>query len=331
MVKYKDYYQILGITRLATKIEIHKAYRRLARKYHPDLNKLPFAEEKFKEINEAYEVLRDPEKRRRYNSLGTQWKSGQNFGPPPHWKDKKTDSRRKTSEAKPPKDSKERSGFSDFFDTLFGGGFRNFRKKRDNGKHQKSGWKPLRGQDIYADLEISLEEAYHGATKSIEMRMQDIDPYGNIKLLNKRYVMKIPAGTRNGTRIRLGGQGGQGAGGGGNGDIFIRVHLTPHPVFDVLDHNVEMEVPVTPWEAALGSTIQVSTLNGPVTIWLPAGSSSGKRLRVRGKGLLMKNGKRGDQFVRVKIVLPQRISANEQNLYRKLKQVGEHNPRRKQQ
>ncbi|RJP35501.1 MAG: J domain-containing protein [Candidatus Omnitrophota bacterium] len=328
-LKFKDYYKTLGITRRADREEIRKAFRRLARLYHPDINKRPGAEQMFKEINEAYEVLRDAEKRKQYDALGANWRAGQDFSPPPGWKQRRPDFEpREKKEEFEPESGKRRWGFSDFFHTLFDAGLGRFRNANDNGEMHREYVKSQRGPDVEAELEISLEEAYHGAKKSLELYMQETEPSGRVFVHRKRYEMKIPPGTRSGTRIRLRGQGGKGTGQGLAGDLYIRVRLAPHPVFKVREYDLESEIPVTPWEAVLGAQIQVPTMDEPVTVRLPAGTFSGKILSLKGKGLMKKRGGRGDLFAHIKIVVPLCLTPEERRLYMELARICRHNPRK---
>lgn len=271
-MQYQDYYNILGVARDANADDIKKAYRKLARRYHPDVSKGEEAETKFKEVTEAYEVLGDAEKRKRYDSFGANWKNGQDFRPPAGFEGFSTD------------DMDGFGGFSDFFEMFFG---------RSTGGTQGGGFqtRSAKGQDVEATLHISLEEAYHGATRSISLQTRSGV---------KKYDVKIPAGTTNGSRIRLSGQGTQGAGQGPSGDLFLCISISPHPVYEIRDtHDLEVELPVAPWEAALGAKVTVPTLDGPATLSLAAGAQSGQTLRLRGKGLPRKKGTKGYLFARV--------------------------------
>ncbi len=325
-VKFKDYYRTLGIRRNATRDEIRKAFRRMARLYHPDINRRPAAEVMFKEINEAYEVLRDTEKRKKYDALGVNWRAGQDFSPPPNWNRSPGGFGRTEKKETFERDTKRRWGFSEFFHTLFGAGLGRFKNTNHNSEafHAEE---TQRGPDVEADLEITLEEAYLGAKKSLELYVQESGPDGRTIVQRKRYEMKIPPGTRTGTRIRLRGQGGKGTGNGRAGDLYIRVRLAQDQNFQVNNFDLESEIPVTPWEAALGAQIEVPTMDEPVTLRLPAGTYSGKILNLKGKGLLKKNGSRGDLFVKIKIVVPVCLSSEERRLYRELSRVSKHNPR----
>lgn len=334
-VKYKDYYEILGVDRGADQDEIQKAFRKLARKYHPDVNQDAGDGEKFKEISEAYEVLRDPEKRKRYDSLGPDWRAGQDFRPPPGWENVHFEFRQGPGGGFGFSGSGFDSafgpgGFSDFFEAIFGGRggsdpFGELRREagrtgRGRGGHSGYAGFAGRGHDAETELEIPLEDAYHGAVKTIQLQTDG----GTRKSLE----VKIPPGTRDGTRIRLGGQGAPGVGGGTSGDLYIRVRLAPHPVFKVKDgYDLEADLKVAPWEAALGAEIKAPTLDGPVTVRLPAGTGSGKRMRLRDKGLPKKGGGRGDLYLRVMIVVPNRPGGEERRAYEELARVSQFNPR----
>jgi len=302
-VKYKDYYELLGVKRDASQENISKAFKKLARKYHPDLNPNDkSAEDKFKEINEAYEVLKDPEKRKLYDSLGPNWKQGQDFQPPPGFENVHFGFQTGGG---------GRGGggfdFSDFFETIFGGGgfgAGGFRQggAGPEGFHGGFGGqaRPRRGQDATAELELTLEEAFRGGSKGVTIT----SPGPGGMLVPHTLNVNIPAGVKEGQRIRLSGQGGQGLAGGPAGDLYLRVRLAPHPLYKVEEGNIVLDLPLAPWEAALGAAVNVPTLDGQVELKIPAGMGSGKKLRLRGKGL-GPAGRRGDMYVRVMIQVPQ--------------------------
>lgn len=328
-VKFQDYYETLGVARTASQEEIQRAYRKLARKYHPDVNKEKGAEEKFKQITEAYEVLKDPEKRKKYDALGSGWREGQEFTPPPGWEGVHFEFRGR------PEDMAGFGlggfhggrGFSDFFEMLFGEGLGGFTAGRRGTRAGTSSWS-MPGQDQEAELTISLEDAYRGATKMITLQTLEADATGTLTPQAKQYEVKIPPGTTEGARIRLAGQGGAGVGGGQPGDLFLRIHIAPHAVFQVEGYDLVVTVPITPWEAALGAKIEVPTLDGPVKMSLPPGTQSGQRFRLRGKGLPKERGERGNLYVTVHIAVPKTLTSKEQELFRQLEKSSAFNPRR---
>ncbi|ACL74028.1 DnaJ C-terminal domain-containing protein [Thioalkalivibrio sulfidiphilus] len=309
-MEYKDYYKLLGVSRTASQDEIKKTYRKLARKYHPDVSKEPNAEERFKEINEAYEVLGDADKRRAYDDLGANWKSGQDFRPPPGWEDIFSGGFRGAGpgagRAGPGFGGGE-AGFSDFFESLFGGGARRAGGRRPGGGFQ------ARGADQTARIEITLEQAAHGGSMPVQL--------GN----GRKLQVKIPAGVTEGQRIRLAGQGGPGAGGGPSGDLFLEVAIRPHPWFRVEGRDLHLDLPVTPWEAALGATVNVPTLGGRVELKIPPGSQSGRRLRLKGKGLAGKPP--GDQYVTLQIHTPPAGSEAARKFYERMQKEMPFDPR----
>jgi len=332
-VKFQDYYAILGVPRTATEDDIKKAYRKLARKYHPDVNPGDTtAEEKFKDIGEAYDVLSDPEKRQRYDQLGEHWKMGADFTPPPGWEGGRVEygdfgdlfgAGRGTG------------GFSDFFEALFGG---------RGGSRTGSGF-AMRGQDIEAAIELSLEEAHRGATRTITLQTtaacptcngsgtQDKQPCSTCRGMGmvirpKTLEVTIPAGVRDGSVMRLAGQGEPGTGKAPAGDVLLHVRLRPHALFHVLDDgDVEVELPVAPWEAALGAKVRVPTIDGAVDMTIPAGAQGGQRLRLRAQGVQRRGSGRGDQYVRLKLVNPPALTDSERALFAQLAAASRFNAR----
>ncbi len=281
-MEFRDYYKILGVERSATADQIKTAYRRLARKYHPDVSKEPNAEARFKEMQEAYEVLRDPEKRAAYDQLGSDWKSGQSFHPPPDWgsgfefsgRPAGGGSGRRYYAGRAPGGSGGEEDFSDFFSSLFGGG------SPFAGTHGRGA-----ARDHHARIDITLEEAYRGTTRMLELKRPEMKPDGSVELHSHTVRVAIPAGVTEAQLIRLAGQGEPAAGGGGPGDLYLETHILPDKAFTLDNRDVTITFPVAPWEAALGASVQVPTLGGPVEMRIPAGSQSGQKLRLRGRGL----------------------------------------------
>jgi len=306
-VEYKDYYKLLGVGRDASQEDISKAFKKLARKYHPDLNPGDAkAEASFKEIGEAYEVLRDPEKRKLYDQLGPNWKEGQNFQPPPDFENVRFHFGGGQSG--------EFGGFSDFFQSIFGGMGGNM---GGFGGNQGFRQRASRGSDVEALLELTLEEAYHGGIKTLTMQEEALSPDGRSYRKPKTLSVTIPAAVREGAKIRLAGQGSPGFGGGPSGDLYLKVAIRPHSRFKLEDVNVVTDVPLAPWEAALGAKVRVPTLDGEIELSIPPGIGSGRKLRIKGKGLLGKAG-RGDQLVRVMIQAPKSLSDKERALWQEL-------------
>jgi curved DNA-binding protein len=303
-LEYKDYYNLLGVAKGAGQDEISKAFKKLARKYHPDLNpNNPEAESKFKEINEAYEVLKDPEKRKLYDSLGPGWKDGQNFQPPPGFENFQFRSGGFGGE-----------GFSDFFETIFGGSA-SFGGGEPFGRTMRS-----RGRDAEVRLSLSLEEAYRGGRKTVTLQEQVRGADGMPRVQHKTLDVNIPSGVKDGAKIRLAGQGSPGRGGGPAGDLLLQVAIEDHPLFRLEGVNVIHDLRLAPWEAVLGCTVRVPTLDGPVDMTIPAGVSSGQKLRLAGKGL-GKGASQGDQYVRIVIRAPRSLSDRERDLWQELAHI----------
>ena len=322
-MEYKDYYETLGVERSAGKDEIQKAYRKLARKYHPDVSKVEDAETRFKEINEAYEVLKDPEKRKKYDQFGSAWKQARQSGsPPPGWEGIPFDFSQFSGQGGRQGggfhfEGGPGSGFSDFFEMLFGGaaggagaGFGGGRGRRPAAR---------KGADQETTITLSLEEAARGGQREIALT----DGSGQTKTLS----VKIPPGVKPGGRIRLSGQGAAGAGGGPAGDLYLKVELVPHPALRLQGTDLHTTVPIAPWEAALGGQATVPTLNGAETIKIPAGTSSGRKVRLRGKGFPRPKDGAGDLYAEFRIVVPEEPSAEERTLYEQLKEVSDFEPR----
>ncbi|MGE4296540.1 MAG: DnaJ C-terminal domain-containing protein [Desulfovibrionaceae bacterium] len=321
-VEYKDYYKILGVARTASSDEISKAYKKLARKHHPDLNPGdPKAEERFKELNEAHEVLKDAEKRKMYDQLGPNWQHGQNFQRPPGFGG--------ASYHFGGGGGFDAGGFSDFFEAMFGGGGGGFAGGGFGGRaggFQQQGRRPRRGADSEATLELTLEEAYHGGRRHLTVQEHVAGASGLPEARTKTLDVNIPAGIKDGAKIRLSGQGNPGAGGGAAGDLYLKVVILPHSRFYLDGVNIIIDLPLAPWEAVLGAKIQVPTLDGPVDMAIPAGADSGKKLRLRGRGL-GQGSQKGDLLVRLRIKAPEALSDEERALWEELAAASTFNPR----
>lgn len=335
-VKFQDYYEILGIPRDAAQEQIQSAYRKLARKYHPDINKDKDAEDKFKKISEAYEVLKDPEKRKKYDMLGANWKTGDDFTPPPGWEQWQTGSRHRTDPHSGfdfgfdfgDMGTSFGSGFSDFFESLFGDAFQGFRTTRSTHNGAGGGFhSSARGQDQEAELTITLEEAYTGTKKNITLSYSEVDGAGRIKQKSKTLDVTIPSGITDGKRLRLSGQGSKGGTKGAAGDLYLRIHIAPHHNFRVKGADIEIDTPITPWEAALGAEITVPLVQGSAKLKLQPGIQSGQRLRIKGKGLKKNKNQQGDLYTVVKIVVPKDLSSEERELFSKLSKTSSFKPR----
>jgi curved DNA-binding protein len=310
---YKDYYIIMGLERDASQDEVKRAYRKLARKYHPDVSKESDAEARFKELGEAYAVLKDPEKRAAYDQLGASWKAGQDFQPPPDW-----DAGFEFSGGDPGGDY---SAHSDFFETLFGRGFGSAQADRG-----PAGFR-ARGEDHHAKVLIELEDAYRGATRDITLRTPQLDSSGHVTTKERTLSVKIPKGVQQGQRIRLSGQGAPGLGNGSPGDLYLEIEFRPHKVYRVEGRDIYFDLPVTPWEAALGATVKAPTPEGTVDLKIPKGTNSGRKLRMNKRGI--PGVPPGDLYAEVTITLPPADSDTATNLYRKMENELAYDPRSK--
>jgi curved DNA-binding protein len=308
-MKYKDYYETLGLERTAAQEDIKRAYRKLARKYHPDVSKHDDAEDRFKELGQAYEVLKDPEKRAAYDRMGSEWHNGQDFQPPPNW-----DEGFEFSGAG--NEGGSQADFDDFFEAMFGGA---------RGAHSRQGPSPTMGQDHHAKVVIDLEDAYRGAQRVISLQMPVIDAQGHVMLQSRTLNVSIPKGVRAGQHLRLTGQGGTGAGGVPAGDLYLEIAFREHPRFRVDGRDVSLNVPVAPWEAALGAHVTVPTPDGSVEMTVPKGSAGGRRLRLKGKGI--PGNPPGDLYVILNIVLPPADSENAKAAYDTMRQAFNFDPR----
>ena len=309
---YKDYYKIMGVARDASQDEIKRVYRKLARKYHPDVSKEANAEERFKEVQEAYEVLKDPEKRAAYDQLGSNWRSGQDFRPPPDWG--------RGFEFSSSFGGAEDTGFSDFFSSLFGSRspFGQTRTSRGRGFSTA-------GEDHVAKILIDLEDAYRGGAQTIELKSPHVTEDGRVAVQPRTLKVTIPAGVVEGQRIRLAGQGSAGVGGGPAGDLYLEIGFRPHRLFQVEGRDVTLTLPIAPWEAALGASVQTRTLGGPVDLRIPPNAKAGQKMRLKGRGL--PGSTPGDQYVVLKIVLPPNDSPKAQALYEQMRQELNFDPR----
>ncbi len=314
---YKDYYKIMGLEKTATQDEIKRAYRKLARKYHPDVSKEADAEIRFKEVGEAYEALKDPEKRAAYDQLGANWQAGQDFNPPPDWNA-----------------GFEFSGgdytaggaadYSDFFEALFGRGAAGAGGQRHGGFHSHG---RDRGEDHHAKVFIDLEDAYRGATRSINLQTPELDNQGHVVMKQRTLNVKIPRGVKQGQRIRLSGQGSVSMGDTRPGDLYLQIEFNPHNIYRVDGHDVYLDLPVTPWEAALGASVKVPTPDGPVDLKIAAGTPTGRKLRLKGRGIPAATP--GDLYVVPQITLPPADTDAAKTIYQNMQQELDYNPRRK--
>ena len=309
---YKDYYEILGVEKAADQKAIKKAYRKLAREFHPDVNHDPGAEEKFKEIAEAYEVLGDEEKREQYDNVGRGYSSGQDFRPPPGWE----------HGAGTEHEYRTAGDFSDFFEQMFGGrGGPSFRTEYRR--------PPMRGADHEAEIEVSLQEAFDGIKRRISLEAAEVTPNGRVERHTKTLDVTVPPGSIDGTRIRLKGQGGAGTDGAPAGDLFLRVRVRPDARFELDGRNLKTYLDITPWEAALGAKVPLKLMDGKTaSLNIQPGARSGSQLRLKGRGMPATGKKAaGDLIAELRIVVPDRLSDAEKELFEKLAETSEFNPR----
>lgn len=312
-MEFRDYYQVMGLARGATADEVRKAYRRLARKYHPDVNKDAGAEAKFKELGEAYEVLKDPEKRAAYDRLGADWQAGQEFRPPPGWQGAAGPGA--GGRAGGPRQPRGGQDFSDFFESLFRRGFAEAQEDGGGGGWQQAGLH-AHGEDHHAAIEIDLEDAYRGAQRSLVLRIPEIDAQGRVQQRERQIAFTVPRGVRAGQHIRLAGQGGPGLGQGQAGDLYLEVQFRPHPRYRVEQRDVFMDLPVAPWEAMLGAQVEAPTPTGTVEVTVPPGSAPGRRLRLKGRGI--PGATPGDFYFVLQLAMPPADSAKARAAYSQL-------------
>lgn len=304
-MEYKDYYKIMGVSRNAGKDEIKRAYRKLARKYHPDVSKEPNAEARFKEVNEAYEVLKDAEKRAAYDRLGRNWKAGQTFRPPPDWNKGFEFHGGGFTHA-------DTSQFSDFFESLFGGRFT--RSSFD-----------MQGQDTFAKVLINLEDSYKGTTRNINLSHTVLDSHGQPVVKERILSVHIPKGIHQGQHIRLAGQGSPGIGQGKQGDLYLKIEFHPHRLYRIENKNVFLDLPVAPWEMALGATVKIPTPDGMVDVKIPANSKANGKLRLKGRGI--PGNPAGDFYVELHLVLPPANTEQAKAFYQEMQQRLAFDPR----
>ena len=305
-MKYKDYYEILGVKRGAGADEIKKAYRKLAQKYHPDVTKDPAGEEKFKEIGEAYETLKDPEKRAAYDQLGS-YRPGEDFRPPPGWDSQFGDAGY----------SFEDLDLADLFAGLGGGRFRS----------GPGGQMRMPGQDYEVTARVSLEDAYRGTEVELNLSVPEFDDKGHVRRVARTFKVRVPRGATDGQRLRLAGKGGKGLNGGRDGDLYLNIALNPHPLYRVTGHDLYLDLPLAPWEAALGGAVEVPTLGGAVQLKVPPNTRAGQQLRLSKRGLPRPGGGEGDLYAIVQIVVPAAASERERELYTQLAAGSTFNPR----
>lgn len=329
-MEYKDYYQILGVARTATQDEIKQAYRKLARKYHPDVSKLPDAEERFKELGEANEVLKDPEKRAAYDQMGANWKNGQQFEPPPNWNAGfEFGGRGDTGEGFSQGfgggfgqgfNQEQNSAYSDFFESLFG------QARQQSGRARQ---KPA-AEDHHAKVVIDLADAYQGGKRSFTLRTPTVDATGHVVMTERTLDVNIPKGIRAGQHLRLAGQGEPAVGGGKAGDLFLEVEFKEHADFRVDGRDVYLTLPLAPWEAALGAVVQVPTPEGALSLTIPAQSAAGRKLRLKGKGIPGSGSNpAGDLYAVLEVVVPPAVTERDKAAYRAMQEAFDFNPRKK--
>ncbi len=302
-MEFKDYYRIMGLARDATQDEVKRAYRKLARKYHPDVSKESDAEDRFKELGEAYEVLKDPEKRAAYDRLGANWKAGQEFHPPPDWDENFEFSGGGYTAG-------DADVHSDFFEELFG---RDYARTGGSGRRRTF---RVRGEDHHAKVLIDLEDSFTGAMRSISLLIPELTDAGHVTTRERTLNVRIPEGIRAGQQIRLAGQGGPGIGGAESGDLYLQVEFHEHPLYHVDGADIYLDLPVAPWEAALGASIKAPTPSGDINLKIPVDSNQGRKLRLKGRGLPGKQP--GDMYVVLQVTLPPADNDAARTLYRQM-------------
>ena len=307
-MKYVDYYETLGLTRDATEADIKKAYRRLAHKYHPDVSKEPEAEDKFKAVAEAYATLKDPEKRAAYDNLGKH-QAGEDFVPPNQWQQHFHETPGDFSDV-------DLSDLLAAFAAAQREGAANYAKR------------PRHGETFEFVMPVTLEQIYHGAETEISVAVPDYDSQGLLHRVPKTFRIRVPKGAADGQRLRLAGKGGRGMNGGQPGDLFVVMKVQPHPYFQVDGNDISVEVPLAPWEAVLGATVEIPTLGGPVALTIPAGTVAGRKMRLGKRGLPGSGGAQGDQYAIIRIEVPKMTSEREKTLYGELAEASDFDPRK---
>jgi len=317
-MKFVDYYDLLGVAESASTDEVNKAYRKLARKYHPDVSKEADAEQKFKAVAEAYEVLKDEQKRKEYDELRRYGgRAGEEFQPPPHWQATHSWTDGGFGESYSEGDAAD---FSEFFSQIFGAG----RGARDAAQQYPRGF-AVPGEDYTHQLEVSLDEAFRGATRTFSLQSMQVDEDGCVRPKVRQLTVKIPPGVTEGKKIRCKAQGAPGRAGGPFGDLYLVITLADDPYFSVEGHDVTLRLPIAPWEAVLGASVEVPTLAGPVVLNIPSGARAGQKLRLKGRGLPGKTA--GDQFVVLEICVPSSVNDEQRKMFEKLRDSCEFDPR----
>ena len=321
-MKFRDYYETLGVARGATEAEIKAAYRKLARKYHPDVNKEAGAEEQFKAVGEAYSVLKDTEKRAAYDRMGANWKNGQDFTPPPNWNEGFEYSDGNFGGGHGGFGSGYEGDQSEFFESLFG---RGRHRQGGRGGNPRQGM-DFKGQDHHAKILIDLADAYNGAKRTIALHMPTQDANGHVSTQERKLDVSIPKGIKAGQNLRLAGQGGPGMGSGAAGDLYLEIDFHPNPIYRVDGKDVYLDLPLAPWEAALGTTVNIPTPAGStLELKIPAGTATGRKMRLKEKGIPSKEA--GDLYVVPNIVLPSADTDAQKEAYQSLEKAFDFNPR----
>ena len=311
-MKFKDYYEILGVARTATSDDIKKAYRKLAHQYHPDISKDPAGEAKFKEVGEAYATLKDKEKRAAYDDLGRH-STGEDFRPPPNWAGRQANQGGQAF-------SFDDIDLADLFASFSQG-------QHQSQRHTQQQAQAIPGQDYELAAQISLDDAYHGTTLDLSFSVPEYDAEGQLKRMPHAFKARIPKGMTNGQKMLLRGKGGKGFNGGKDGNLYLNISFTPHKLFSALNHDLYIDVPLSPWEAALGATVKVPTMSGAVNLKIPAGAKSGQKMRISKRGLPKHNQEHGDLFAVTQIVVPSNLSDKERELFNELASASSFNPR----